>query len=58
MKGFEWFRGKKSYIIAILMVIAAGLRAQKYIDDVAYQLIEGVLLGGGIAALRAGVSKV
>ena len=49
--------GRKTYIIAALLVIASGLRAQGYINDNAYQLIEGVLIGGGLASLRAGVAK-
>ena len=52
------FKGYKSYVIAALLVIVAGLHAQGYITDSLYTTLQGVLLGGGIATLRAGISKV
>ena len=50
-------KGKKTYLIGIAMVILAGLKAQGYIGEDAYKIVEGLLLGGGLMALRAGVSK-
>ena len=49
--------GKKSYIVAALLVILSGLHAQGYITVEEYQLILGILGGLGLAALRAGISK-
>lgn len=51
-------KGYKAYIIGFLLIIAAGLNARGYIDTATYQLIEGILLGGGIMAIRAGIKKV
>jgi hypothetical protein len=49
--------GYKSYGIAALMVIVAGLHAQGYLNDGTKDLLQGLLLGGGIAALRAGIAS-
>jgi hypothetical protein len=39
------------------MVIVAGLHAQGYINDAVFGTLAAVLTGGGLAALRAGVTK-
>ena len=52
-----WLKGKKSYAIGFLLILAGGLRQQGFIDETTFRLLEGVLLGGGIMALRAGISK-
>jgi hypothetical protein len=52
-----WLRGKKTYIVAAAMIVAAGLRHQQYINDDTFAILEGLLAGGGLATLRAGVSK-
>ena len=48
--------GYKSYLVAAAMVVLAGLHSQGYINDSLFVTLQGVLLGGGIAALRAAVS--
>jgi len=53
----EWLNGKKTYIVAFLMVVLSGLLAQGYISADVFTILEGILLGGGLAALRAGVAK-
>ena len=53
----QWLSGKKTYLVAIAMVILAGLRQQDYIDEQTYRYGEWILLGGGLAALRAGIKK-
>mgnify|MGYP001593106198 CR=1 FL=1 len=53
----EWLSGKKTYLVAIAMVILAGLRHQGYITDETFVILEGMLTGAGLAALRAGVEK-
>lgn len=50
-------KGYKTYLISALMVVLSGLRAQDYITDALYTALQGMLLGGGLAALRAGISK-
>lgn len=52
-----WLKGKKSYLIGFAMVIVAGLRHLGYIDESTFKIVEGLLLGGGIMSLRAGISK-
>ena len=49
--------GKKTYIIAIAMVVLAGLHAQGYMSDGNFGTLQALLTGGGLAALRAGVAK-
>lgn len=49
----EWLKGYRTYISAACLVIAAGLHALGYISDSVYETLQGLLLGGGLAALRA-----
>ena len=53
----NWISGYKTYIIGFLMVVLSGLLAQGYISADVFTILEGILLGGGLAALRAGVAK-
>ena len=48
--------GYKTYFIAALMVVAAGLQAQGFISAELYGTIQAILMGGGFAALRAAKS--
>ena len=50
-------RGYRTYLVAALMVILSGLQAQGYVTDTLYTTLQGILLGGGLAALRAGVKS-
>lgn len=50
-------KGKKTYLVAAAMVIVAGLHALGYIDEATFRALQGILLGGGLAALRAGVNN-
>ena len=45
--------GYRTYICGFLLVIAAGLHALGYVSDSIYETLQGILLGGGLAALRA-----
>ena len=54
----NFISGYKSYLIGFLMIIVAGLHAQAYISAEIKDMLQGILLGGGIMALRAGISKV
>lgn len=49
--------GKKTYLIAAGIVVLAGLEATGYVSSETARLIDYALLGGGLAALRAGVAK-
>ena len=54
---FEWLKGKKTFLVAALMVILSGLLAQGYIDEATYKLIMGILTGLGLVTLRLGMMK-
>ena len=45
--------GKKTYLVAFLGIILAGLKAQGYIDAQLYDVLLGLLGFLGLAALRA-----
>lgn len=49
--------GKKTYLIAGGVALAAAAHALGWIDDVVYQAVLGLLGAGGLATLRAGVTK-
>ena len=53
----KFLSGKKTYLVAAGMVLLAGLKHHGYISDEVFQILEVVLMGGGLAALRAGVGK-
>ena len=55
LRTFLW--GKKTYLIAAAMVVVTGLHALGYISDDTMKLLDGLLFGGGLATLRAGVAK-
>jgi len=50
--------GYKTYAVAAAMVVLSGLYGQGYLNEGTYKTLEGLLLGGGLAALRAGIAKV
>ena len=56
MQLITFLKGKKTYIVATLLVIVAGLQAQGYIDTQTSDAIKWLLVGSGFAALRAGMS--
>lgn len=49
--------GYKTYIVAGLIGLATVAHTLGWIDDTVYQVILGLLGAGGLAALRAGVTK-
>jgi hypothetical protein len=49
--------GYRTYIVAGLMAVASVLFGLGIIDRTMYETIMGLLMGGGVAALRAGVKK-
>lgn len=53
----DFLKGKKTYIIAIIMVIIAGLQARGYITADQAKTVEAILTGAGLAALRAGINN-
>ena len=49
--------GYKTYIVAVLLGLVGAGKHLGYIDPEAATTIETLLLGGGLAFLRAGVKK-
>ena len=53
----NYLRGKKTYIVATLLVVVSGLHAQGYLSSEQLDLINTALVGLGFAALRLGMAK-
>ena len=49
--------GYKTYICAAGLALATFAKAIGWIDDVTYSTLAGLFGAGGLAALRAGVTK-
>jgi len=50
-----FLKGKKTYIVAFLMIILSGLKAEGYITASMYNTIVGFLGGLGLITLRMAV---
>lgn len=50
-------KGKRTYFVAILMILLNGVLAMGWITQEQFLAIQGVLAGFGLAALRAGVAN-
>jgi hypothetical protein len=49
--------GKKTYLTALVLGLAAFARALGWLDQQQYEILLGLLGSLGLAALRAGVNK-
>lgn len=49
--------GYKTYLCAAGLALATFAKAMGWIDDTVYQALAGLFGAGGLAALRAGVTK-
>jgi hypothetical protein len=47
--------GRKSYIVAALMAVLVFLKQIGHLDEATYQMLQGLLIGGGIASLRSAI---
>lgn len=56
-KAWAFVDGKKSYIIAALLVVLSGLRAEGFISPELYEALLTLLGGLGLAAARHAISK-
>ena len=54
----EMLAGYKSYIIAALIAVLAGLHAMGYIDEATYQTLLALLGAGAIGAVSAKVNAI
>jgi hypothetical protein len=52
---FSSLKGKKTYIIAVLLGVVSALQYLGYVDQETAGMVQTLLLGGGLAALRSGV---
>lgn len=48
-------KGYRTYIIAVLIGVASAAKYLGYLDETTFQMITGLLVGGGFATLRAAV---
>lgn len=54
----EWLKGKKTYILAILMAIVNGLYFSDKIDKATYDMLINLLGAGAVATVAAKVNRV
>jgi uncharacterized membrane protein len=48
----DFLKGKKTYIIALLIGLLSAAKALGYVDEGTFQTVMALLTGGGLAALR------
>ena len=53
----EWLSGKKTYVVAVIMILSSVAKGRGWIDPATYEVIMGILVALGFGFLRAGVSK-
>jgi hypothetical protein len=61
MKGLvmlTWLEGRKTYAVALIMILSSEAKGRGWIDPATYEVIMGILVALGFGFLRAGVSKV
>ncbi len=49
--------GKKTYLSALILALAAFVRAMNWVSQEQYEIILGLASASGLAALRAGVAR-
>lgn len=53
----NWLKGKKTYICMAVVACAFFAKGMGWIDEAMFEMIAGIFSVGGVAALRAGVTK-
>ena len=56
-KVLAFLKGKRTYLVVVVMIVVAMLKALGVIDAPAYEAIMGLLAALGFGALRAGVER-
>lgn len=56
-KVLAFLKGKRTYLVVVVMIVVAMLKALGVIDGPAYEAIMGLLAALGFGALRAGVER-
>jgi len=54
---FDKLKGKRTYIIAVLIGVLSAAKFLGYVDEGSFEVFVALLTGGGIAALRASKSS-
>ena len=54
---FKFLEGKKTYLVAFLVALDTLIYKLGYINEAVYTTILGFLGAGGLASLRAGMTK-
>jgi len=54
----EMLKGYKTYIIAALIAVLAGLHAMGYIDEATYQTLIALLGAGGLSTVAAKIGRI
>ena len=49
----NFLKGKRTYLVALGISVVTGAHYLGWVNDSLFQAIMGVLVGGGLAALRA-----
>jgi hypothetical protein len=57
-KLIEFLKGKKTYVVGLLMAFGTFAQAVGWIDTPTWEKVMGILAALGIVALRAGINKV
>lgn len=56
-KVLAFLKGKRTYLVVVVMIVVAVLKALGVIDPPAYEAVMGLLAALGFGALRAGVER-
>jgi hypothetical protein len=54
----EMLQGYKTYIIAAIVAVLAGLHAMGYIDEATYQTLLALLSAGGLSTVAAKIGRI
>ena len=54
---FAFLQGKKTYCVALLLAVLAVAKYMGYVDETLANELQTLLIGGGLAALRASSSS-
>ena len=55
---WDFLAGKKTYLVAFLFIVLAGLKGEGYIDTQTHEIIVGILAAAGIATVRHSISRI
>jgi len=58
MKALEKLQGKKTYVVAVLLGLAAVAHMAGWIPETMYNELAGLLGAAGLATLRSGVANL